>query len=416
VFPLLLLNVAFAAPVDVTVCGKYDVEYQDALPLLGDDYFTDNAVDIPAWGAQLIATCTSCSPEVTVFDDHLPWNTPDACATFQMDTEETYRVKLRTLASVRGNDIKVMNTYSQKATYVYAAGGLSPSGTGTYTLTTNPNNHWNIMAAATFALRRHGGLATNAGEQFDIYAEDFQCSGNAGGCQQYVYNAAEGRFENRIFLQEENRDNKYVIGHEMGHAVLDAALGANATGDTSAAFNTGACPGGNGHSRDSVEFQSAALSEGFANFYAAISFNDTSDADCMYWSSTRVDWTQGQSFETHEIPCVGASSNGLPADSYLAFCNGASAPWPNRANEWDWTRAFWELNQEMGFHKVTELHDLADAPTWAQAGVLPWNCGLLCEDMPFARLWNAVHNHPATFGAAEVQAFEDITDYYGLQR
>ena len=166
---------------------------------------------------------------------------------------------------------------------------------------------------------------------------------------------------------------KYIVAHELGHAQTTFLLGADPT-----AVNYLWCDVDEGprqHSLTSTEWHSAALVEGFADFYAAAVFHDQGDAPV--WTGGASNWADlaamppPMNFQTN---CVGNLMNlknkGLCDDPAE---DAQSCTAPGAGNEIDWAVALWRFTGQQGTAALPDvLHLLADAmasPGWRTAEV-----------------------------------------------
>lgn len=215
-----------------------------------------------------------------------------------------------------------------------------------------------ITAVAAFAMRRHdAGLS---GETFDIYYEPTPAPTNS--------------FQNSgdVFLSNQGRLNKRTVVHELGHAIAHILNGVGPRFSYDAA-PSGNCPGQNGnHWAISVEYQSAAVVEGLAQFYAAATFNSTAESDCYMTRNggATTDWDRDGTPDGSIYSCEGAPVPGTADafDYYGDWCLGADND--NRAVEYDWQRFFWDLtvDQSVPVNDIFDIYDNASPSTWFKTG------------------------------------------------
>src|SRR5690606_11383649 len=94
-----------------------------------------------------------------------------------------------------------------------------------------------------------------------------------------------------IHLSENGADRRFVVVHELGHALEHFATGGGSIkkyGSSTAGCETDP---GRSHEMNSREWQSAAIGEGWAHFYAAVAFNYIGESDCgfVYYKSQDYD-------------------------------------------------------------------------------------------------------------------------------
>jgi hypothetical protein len=126
------------------------------------------------------------------------------------------------------------------------------------------------------------------------------------------------------------------------------------------------------HRFNTKESQSAAASEGIASFYAAMAFNnDTTETDCEIQKADRdwdLDGTRGEASHDPEVfSCETSFSLGAGASPESSVVGGdylgseciASGYSNNRATQFDYLRAFWDLRtgQSISFPTIVALWD-----------------------------------------------------------
>ncbi len=131
---------------------------------------------------------------------------------------------------------------------------------------------------------------------------------------------------------------------------------------------------GHNHEMVTKEHASGAANEGFAHYYAAVTFNKTNQTNCafMYRYDQDFDLDGTVDFAGIEtMNCEGSpiwSMTSVGAKDYLdEFCDG---PLEDRGTELDWLRFFWDLDTEHLTH--VELMDFVDglnAHSWNAVGV-----------------------------------------------
>jgi len=132
-------------------------------------------------------------------------------------------------------------------------------------------------------------------------------------------------------------------------------------------------PATNSHEIPSKEYASAAAVEGWANYYHAVAFNNTSHSDCAVMWSTQ-DWDEdgladlAQTFAS--MNCDGQpywgnepTSADHSVDRLGDFC---ATDRENRGTEWAWMQFFWDLDTEqaLSFSQVAAVFDRADPRNW----------------------------------------------------
>lgn len=164
------------------------------------------------------------------------------------------------------------------------------------------------------------------GPLVDINLVNQICPSGVGSCAypdfQYIEPGSEGR--------------KFLVAHEVGHQYFRGVLGGAWPWDCSVNEGGRACQFDNGqntaHALHSKEFQSCALSESFAHFFATDVFNDHDETDGHF-----------HYYKTGYPASVDVESG--PEGGVTAFmentCSGSDG---GRGVELDWLRAFWDYH------------------------------------------------------------------------
>lgn len=344
---------SWAATYHVNFCAKYSVDFEDASSGVLDDFWTNNT-DKAARGVRIKVESNS-DPDPPVYYDYTDYTGVNEGCTgvLTLSSTDSYLVRIYSEALVGGNYIYVRNnpTNDQRFyTTIYSA--FVPSQDESIDIDTPIGRHWNIAAAAGYTqYRRRGGLT---GETYILYDEE--CDGG-GSCN-------DG---GEIYLSPDvGAVRKYVIAHEMGHA-----LAAELENGTYANFDYTASLGGcytvatRDHEINSKEYQSAAANEGFAHFYSAVVFNDDTETDCHVEYYKTVDWDLDGTVDDQTTDCESGPVNG--ADYLGDSCIGTIT---NRGVEYDWLRFWWDLTTDEGvyFTDCGHIWDRANPWSWNATG------------------------------------------------
>ncbi len=181
--------------------------------------------------------------------------------------------------------------------------------------------------------------------------------------------------------------------HELGHAIRAHA------GSKQVPFNydfdqssspPSECPAGaaDQHFQTSDEATSAAINEGFADYYAAVILNKTNEADAFLFGTYDWDHDDSTVFEPSEYFSLERaptpfSPSTMNRDYWDHECSQAET---NLSSEYDWARGFWDLDTDEGltFQIILDVFVSAvDEPTtdWEED---VGSCGLDC---PWVRMW-----------------------------
>lgn len=404
ILPLLLPALASANPTNTRFCAKYQVNYDDALVAVGDDYFTDNT-DKPALGARV---------DVYRSNGALEWSgyTPDSgvdegCTPYlPLDTEQAYDVKVYAIAMIHSTCfVKVMNdTSNQNVWFSLALDDFFPPAGNSSIITPTAATHaaWNIAAAAGKAVYRNPAGVCAVPTTFQFFT---QACNNGSSCFGFA--------NQYIKIAPGDDQNKYTVGHELGHAVTWYRV-PNGFGNLDFDALAHDCPldqGGNSawqpHTR---EHQKAATLEGVADFYAVAAFNDSgTDADCMYMNNSALDWDRNGATASEAIvscetnnPATGISAGDLFGDECAA--TGATE---NKATAHDWLRFWWDMHTDsnvanrLGVEQIFGVYAHADPSTWTAntnqtgPGFPPFELEDACFDLASCDLpdWDAEDNY-----------------------
>ncbi|MEM9554615.1 MAG: hypothetical protein AAGC60_10170 [Acidobacteriota bacterium] len=198
---------------------------------------------------------------------------------------------------------------------------------------------------------------------FDPAALDYQPTitlRHRDGCQNSPYppcsNAvalAYDHIETAINIDDQTEQKyrqKFLVGHEVGHAIEQAYQKARFADDdylngSYLLADDPACgSAGELHALTSREYVSAAIAEGFAHFVSADAYNDHSD------STGRFTYYKDDLGFPRDIALEGepAFDMGSPHRSNRYFERVCTATASNAGTELDWLRFFWDLHSGGG--------------------------------------------------------------------
>lgn len=375
----------YAATYNVTFCFNYDAQFGDASSAVGDDFFTSNAV---RRARGIYYEVYDVTPRTLLYHGYTPWDGASTGCTdpFPLDSGKWYDAVGTSIASVNGNYLKVYDDDSTPSLYGFGVYGYMPTASGTVTATAPAAAPgWNIASAAAQAMyRRNVGLS---GETVVFYTQMCPSATN-GSCNQngevYIQNT-------NVSGSGPNFSQKYLIVHEMGHAVATLKNGGNNASTTSTAPLEGC---GNsietdlGHRMVTKEYQSTAANEGIANYYAAVAFNNTTDGECRWQYYKSVDWDLDGNYN-EEVPVFSCEGAGMWFTAAGVTYPYTDADWlvrdvveekclevdptgetRNRATELDWLRFFWDLDHDQGVTttKIFDIWNAANPHTWLSWG------------------------------------------------
>ena len=353
-FALLLSFSVNATIYNVNFCAEYSIDFDDAHSGVGDDYFQTNS-NVPARGA--FFHIEDIFSNYVHYDTYTDWDgsTPGCTGGVPLDSTKYYRVTVYSKALVNGNYVRVLSDDSSDNLYGYQKySNYHPFSSTTDIFPIPIASQWNIAAAAGWAMyRRPVGLS---GETFKLYTQ--ACDGG-GSC----------RDGNSSKISVWGANHKYVINHEFGHLVAYRKNG-NVAPTSAYDAPSGVCytDSDEDHEAVSKEFQGAAASEGFAHYYAAVSFNRTDEYDCGFAYYKPTDWNLDLTTDPTDVSCELEPFSGVLNIDYLGnWCDGTLG---NRGTEWDWLRFLWDLDTDEGVTTTTifDIYDSSNPGSWTVRG------------------------------------------------
>jgi len=401
--PLVIELAAHAA--SVKVCVTLNVSYNDSA--VGDRL---TGTTVTANGIHIRYTDVGTGTQTFLWaDDNLGAN--PGCATKTLTAPTTidafYAVQLGT------NQIHV---HDKNGNQVYAnllTNWTPVAGTQNFSIGGGTSPYADILGATSHALIRRDGGLTN--EDFTFRWSDNTSHGNEFGAG---------------FSWIANYDDKFVVAHEFGHQIVIAANG-GVVGNHNYGAPMDECSSAYtaNHEESSKEYTSGAAPEGIASFYAAIAFNDAdAHADCDYAELNRhdkYDWNGDGTADHNEYDFVDydifSCEDGFTSDTsvftvpdgdYLGeYCiDGGLEDYNNRATQYDFLRAFWDLATDDGaqvpFDDIVAMW-VAAPDTWLATDTIPM--GKDCTDYPAARL-------QAAADGLTISAWGGIADFNGVYR
>lgn len=311
VFTLMILFYVSPSALDAAtwrICVDVDVDYSDNY----GDYLLDDT-NHPAAGQYLRVVRFAPPPVTVVFEGSLfSSGTYEGCTPkLSLSTAYWHSVFTESRTRVSGNYVRVLdhpnttNLYRRMLDGAWIPGG---GGTRRYTIDASRYPAFNVLTAATFALRNQDG---GVDDTYRVFLANPDCS------------ASCTRPNGDIQLNTTSYKN--AVGHELGHAVMLRARG-----------GVGWNQGCNGHDWTTREIQTCAAPEGFANWYSIQTFNDQSQPECTY-----------------DPPSENCSSVNYP---YNLLETAFNPPYAGFGTEADWARALWW----MVFYRVLTENEVVD--------------------------------------------------------
>jgi hypothetical protein len=364
---LLLSNNAQATVWNVSVCVEVDLEMfvdED----YGDVWKVSNGRYRPFRGAKIGISRYNSSGvwQASVFQGFVSDST--GCTTVSLDSTQYYQMSVVGQASVNGVGIFVYEgpTITDPIpTYPKYGPGNQYHPTSGATITMRPpQEEWvSELAVAGLAMNfSNGGIS-------ELIFDSTDC---CNGGDQVFTKAASMR--------------KFLVAHEIGHAVArrrDDSETPNVDYDYSDSDNCDSSGTAEAEARFQMEWPSAAMKEGWADFYSVWVWNDDTAGNCEF-----ADWQDDLDIDlngvidfaaatVNPISCEGIPMSGL--ESYVTArnwlldvlsegteltCVGTTAGFGAR---WDATRYFWDMltDESVPFGELVDIIDSCNPRTWA---------------------------------------------------
>ncbi|MEZ4239467.1 MAG: hypothetical protein R3F59_25575 [Myxococcota bacterium] len=337
---LLVLVLSSTSPANaysVSVCVDWLPAFDDASTFVGDDWLTSSPTSVDARGILVTVQDESGTAIHAGYASDIT-----GCTSHFEATGGRHQVTAWSIARIHGNTLVLRPLNQPNSLYTTRWLDMEFRADGYYDLNAGNSRMSRVMATVTYAMFRDDLGIT--GQTIQMYrkasAADEPCAGTSCNTGGEIYLLAESNGVDHTKF-------KYVIAHEFGHRMMNLAGGISSLPFSYDAPGAGACPGGPGHSRTSVEWQSAAVLEGYAHYYATIVFNTVGGVGCGSYSHVDLDWDNDGVLDGNVYACDDAPVNGLGlSDSdYLGNACGSSLG-AGTANEFDYQRFFWDLSDK----------------------------------------------------------------------
>ncbi len=249
-----------------------------------------------------------------------------------------------------GNYVRIHDAPSSFASYpgaTYSAAlnnvAPTPNGTNTYEVG-NYDSKWTAMAALAFGLYRyHDGLS---GKAFHVAMDNTQSGGSSAHYGDSNASITSGRHYLRLGNGGADPQTRYkfVVTHELGHAIAALYYGDHAdavngsepnTSDYSNNTTPNACGvSGTSYSISSKEWNSVNFREGFAHFIAARIWNNKETEGAFAWFAG-----------PHDLERFNQGADNDPGGRLENVCcvgGGCADSWDSAGTNEDWLRFFWD--------------------------------------------------------------------------
>ena len=289
----------------------------------------------------------------------------------ELESNESYRVRVYSEANADdGNTIRVMDdslarnvyrhTFDEALVVNLGVGHLEQGSTVEYVWEADKNGSIeeqvpNVLATAIFTLRQN---SVTSDEEYRIYTTT-----TLDPCDDMACFSATADSVGPAVWATEGVNDRYVVSHELGHLALYLRMGAqigevgghslddrlpHIPGITSPCANGAAhTPGDDEYEFGSEESGNTAFSEGFAQYYSASVWNDSSSTECFYRG---IDcYEPGSAFDA----CY--TDNGVDHVWWTGF-------------ERDWLTTLWAIERDSGcgvsLESIVDIVVAADPPRW----------------------------------------------------
>lgn len=314
----IMVNPANAA---VKLCFSYYSTFTDAG--VGEDYHTSSSATSRTARGMWVKVQQNGT---TKFEEYLDLN---GC-TDSLSQLNTGPVSYTAYAASKvSNNNRVWINDDVSGTRGFHNGTKYITSTGTTNIAFVPNssyrNQFDILAAASYAVYKNTGGKSDI--RYRIRSNTTHSSGSHFRISGHNGNPT-------VYMWSGHSNKKFVIVHELGHALTYFNKGSRWENDCS--FKSTSCPAAAGaHSMASKEHNSCAASEGFAHFYAAATYNNSSQDDC------KVHYYKNE-FGNDSSPIVDCeTSNGAFVTKYVEnSCVGNPTGY---STELDYMRAYWDV-------------------------------------------------------------------------
>jgi len=325
-FALIVLSALPAEAYNHTFCARTRVTTIDSG--IGEDYYTTGgATTHPARYAQMRVTRNGATVVNTTYA------ASNGCLYFSSPYSTGFKLEMWSKARIPRTDnsgfTNTLNVHFSNGTFAYWFWNINPGPSGNpVVVQTNQTRRSNLFGISSWILARWSDGLVN--KTFTV--RDQACPGipnnscNSGST---------------LYINPDSHDRKFLIAHELGHAIVHRWI--NYHPNASYSLNTGGAnctTSQTSHALHSKEYQSAALTEGFAQFYATAAWN--SEGQTGGWFRYYKDYYKNGSVTNVNVE----NGNTGGATRYMEKnCSGSDA---GRGVELDWMRAFWDYRTNSG--------------------------------------------------------------------
>jgi hypothetical protein len=346
-------------------CVNIDVDYSDTD--IGEDLLLDSQGHPLARGLTV---------RVSRQDNTKSWAVAQldalGCYNFTDTTNGPFRLEVESSAKIYRTDnasftntIEIRNSAGNLAEWTFIK--TFPAGGGNHTSTLPQTRRTNLLAATINSVYRFSdGLSNKTITVHDLqcpsYATPTSCAGGNGG------GAAN------VWIQPGHDEKKFLIAHEIGHAVQWLWFNFNQPGNYTINDGGAACEWANPenlairlHALHTKERSSIAFTEGFAQYYATYSYN----------LPTTVGWFHYYKDDYKNPPGVTTVNmeNGPEGGATAYLDNECTNDINGKAGmgvELDWARQLWDYRTQAGdqpthYQLMRQMKNGFESGAWTQS-------------------------------------------------
>ena len=335
-----------------TFCVSTRVTTTDSA--IGEDiYAIAGATTHPARYAQMKVTRNGATVVNTTYAS------AGGCLSFSSPYSTGFKLEMWSKARIPASDdpghFNTLNVHHSNGTFAYWYWYINPGTSGfPRFVSTNQTRRSNLFGIASWILARWSdGLNYKT-----ITVEDSACptipdnSCNSGST---------------VHIHPNGNQKKFLIGHEMGHALVHRWINyhpyASYTQNNGGANCT--TPVGMHHAMHSREYQSAALTEGFAQFYSTVAWN---------YETKKTGWFHyyKPNYKNGSVTLVDVEFGGTGGAHRYLETQCTDVP-DGRGVELDWLRALWDYRTNNGdkpsrYQILRQIKNAVTGGSWGNTG------------------------------------------------
>lgn len=233
---------------------------------------------------------------------------------------------------------------------------------GSNTYTVSYASKWTAMASAAFTMYRIGHIA-NKEINIELASNCTSATAHYGDSNSFITDGIHclELGDSCILPSTPPTRAKFIVAHEMGHAIAALYYGSlagavdgwepNTTNSNASPSSPDRCgAGGTGYSIGSKEFNSIAFREGWGHLVAARVWNDKADEGAFGWASPATDLERYGPTGSYPSACQTNGTNCNNAGGRIEnFCcvsstdGSCTSSWSTQGTIEDWLRFLWDF-------------------------------------------------------------------------